>query len=290
MMKNSISTLLFALAAWVLFLSSGNGYGAVYGEGVTGAPGDELNGANPKTCQFCHSTGTFGPPTMTIQFFDSTGTRLVTTYQAGKLYIVRVSILATTGLPLGYGFQMIDIQSGTSNNAKSFLPTAQQNTGIQVTTLTSNTRQYAEHTVVGLTNQFNVKWRAKSANLGNITFYASGTAVNGNGDRSGDGATFKSAEFIQTFVSTNDLAEKIKINLSENPVTEGVTLSLTSPDAHLFQVRVTDLSGRNFLLDSWKIAGGENQKRLHLSHLPKGAYMIQVVENQDVLTKKIIKL
>lgn len=289
-MTNKIYIFLLGIAIWVLFLNSAGGYAAVYGEGVTGAPGDEMNGTTPKTCQFCHSTGAFGSPTMTIQFFDSTGTRAITSYQAGKLYIVRVTITPNSGTPAGYGFQMIDLQSGTNANVKGFLPTAQQNTGIQVTTLSKNARQYAEHNRSSLSNQFNIKWRAPLGNVGNITFYAGGNAVNGNGDRSGDGATSKSAELLQSFVSTNDLAENIQISLSANPFTEGVTVRLTSPDAHQLKVRVTNLVGQSVLFDNWKVTSGENQKTLDLSHLMRGAYMLQVIENQNIVTKKIIKL
>lgn len=290
-MKQNVCTLIAGMAIWMLFLNSSSGYGSVNDEGITGAPGDEMNGANPKTCQYCHSSGAFGPPSMTIQFLDSTATNVVTSYLPNKLYVVRVTITAGSGTPTGYGFQMIDIRKSNNANLKGFLPTTQQNMGIQVTTLMKNARQYAEHNRRNTSNRFDVKWRAPATNgLGIVTFYAAGNAVNGNSDSSGDGTTFKNAELSEGRVSTRDIDENIHFSLSSNLITEGVSLNLLSLDTRLLQVRITDLSGRTVLLDSWKVMSGDNQKTLDLSRMSKGAFMIQIIENQCIVTKKIIKM
>lgn len=290
-MNKNIITLLAGMAILILFLNSSSGYGSVNDEGITGAPGDEMNGANPKTCQYCHSSGAFGPPTMTIQFLDSTATNAVTSYLPTKLYTIRVTITAGSGTPTGYGFQMTDIRKSNSANLKGFLPTSQQNMGIQTTTLMKNARQYAEHNRRSTSNRFDVKWRAPATSgFGIVTFYAAGNAVNGDGDLTGDGATFKNAELPEGRVSTNDIDENIHFSISSNLNTEGVTLNILSTDARILQVRMTDLSGRTVLLDSWKVMSGDNQKILDLSHVNKGAYMIQIIENQSIVTKKIIKM
>lgn len=290
-MKKNIFTLLAGMAILMLFLNSSSGYGSVNDEGITGAPGDEMNGANPKTCQYCHSSGAFGPPTMTIQFLDSTATNAVTSYLPNKLYTIRVTITAGSGTPTGYGLQMIDIRKSNSTNLKGFLPTTQQNTGIQITTLMKNARQYAEHNRRSTSNRFDIKWRAPlTSGLGTVTFYAAGNAVNGDGDLTGDGTTFKNGELPEGRVSTNDIVGNLHFSLSSNLTTEGVTLNLLSPDTRILQVRMTDLSGGTVLLDSWKIMSGGNQKTLDLSQVCKGAYMIQIIENQSIVTKKIIKL
>lgn len=290
-MKNSIYTLFTGIAILILFLNSSSGYGAINDEGITGAPGDETNGANPKTCQYCHSAGTFGPPTMTIQFLDSTATNVVSSYLPNKLYTIRVTITAGSGTPAGYGFQMIDIRKSNNANLKGFLPSAQQNSGIQITTLMKNGRQYAEHNIRSTSNRFNVKWRAPATSgLGIITFYAAGNAVNGNNDLTGDGATFKNAELPEGVVSAKDIVENTQITLSSNPVTEGVTINLISSKVRHLQLRATDMSGRTVLLEPWDIVIGDNQKNINLSSLSKGAYMIQLIEGQSIITKKIIKI
>ena len=290
-MKNNIYTLFAGIAILILFLNSSSGYGSVNDEGITGAPGDEMNGANPKTCQYCHSAGAFGPPTMTIQFLDSTATNIVGTYIPNKLYTIRVTITAGSGTPAGYGFQMIDIRKSNNTNIKGFLPSAQQNSGIQITTLMKNGRQYAEHNMRSIVNRFNVKWRAPATTgLGIITFYAAGNAVNGNNDLTGDGATFKSAEFPEVVVSAKDIVENAQMSISNNPVTEGVVINLESQKERCLQLRVTDMSGRTVLLEPWNITIGNNSKNVNMEQLSKGAYMLQLIEGQSIITKKIIKI
>ena len=286
-MKIKVITLFIGAAIWLFFISASSGYAAINDEGITGAPGDEMNGVNPKTCQYCHSAGAFGPPTMTIQFFDSTGTSAVSSYLPNKRYTIRTTITAGSGTPSGYGFQMIDIRKSNSANVKGFLASNQQNTGIQITTLMKNGRQYAEHDRKSTSNTFNVKWRAPATSgLGTITFYAAGNAVNGNGDLTGDGATFKNAELPEGRVATNDLREDVQIKL----FTEGGTIIVQSPDTRSVRMQMTDLSGRVVLADTWRVTHGENQKTFNFGHLNKGIYLFQLIDNQSLITKKVIKL
>ena len=286
-MKIKVITLFIGSAIWLFFISASSGYAAINDEGITGAPGDEMNGVNPKTCQYCHSAGAFGPPTMTIQFFDSIGTSAVSSYLPNKRYTIRTTITAGSGTPSGYGFQMIDIRKSNSTNVKGFLASNQQNTGIQITTLMKNGRQYAEHDRKSTSNTFNVKWRAPATSgLGTITFYAAGNAVNGNGDLTGDGATFKNAELPEGRVATNDLREDVQIKL----FTEGGTIIVHSPDTRSVRMQMTDLSGRVVLADTWRVTHGENQKTFNFGHLNKGIYLFQLIDNQSLITKKVIKL
>ena len=53
---------------------------------------------------------------------------------------------------------------------------------------------------------------------------------------------------------------------------------------------MTDVSGRSVISENWQIQAGENLKRWDISRLAKGAYMIQIIENQDIISKKIIKI
>ena len=286
-MKKILYSIFSTIAFSTLFLSNSNGPGAIQDSGLTGAPGDDMNGANPKTCQFCHSAGAFGPPSMTVRFFDSAGTTAVTGYLPSRLYTIRVTVTAGSGTPAGYGFQMIDIRKSNNANLKGFLPT--QNTGIQITTLMKNARQYAEHTDRSTSNIFNVKWRAPQSGTGIVTFYASGTAVNGSG-QSGDGSANTNSELPEGRVSTHEWAQNVDISLAPNPITEGVNIRLKSTAARRLQLKVNDILGQTFMVENWSVTVGENLRALDLSHLAKGAYMIQVIENQSVVSKKILKL
>ncbi len=291
-MKKIIYTL-FLSATSLLLISNAGGKAAVANEGMTGAPGDskQANGT-AITCQACHNGGTFNP-TGKIDFFDEAGTAAVTKYEAGKTYTIRFTITAS-GSPGGYGFQMIDIRKSNSANVKGFLPATSQATGIQITAISSGSqanRSYAEQRQSLTSNTINVKWKAPAAGTGAVVFYAVGNAVNRNSSDAGDNGTASvNAEFTELTSSVNELATSVEMAVSPNPITEGVILSLSSKVGKNVQVRITDISGKTVLTDNRAIQAGENAVKLDVSHLVKGAYMIQVIENQNVISKKIVKL
>ena len=291
-MKKTIYTL-FLLGASLLCISNSGGKAAVENEGMTGAPGDRMQAnGTAVTCQFCHNGGAFNP-TAKIEFFNEAGNAAVTKYEAGKNYTIRLTI-AAIGAPAGYGFQMIDIRKSNSSNIKGFLPAASQAAGIQVTALTTGNqanRSYAEQSRRLASNTIDVKWKAPAAGTGIVTFYAVGNAVNGAGGSAGDNGTASiNAEFSELTSNVNELATTVDMLISPNPITEGIVLSLISKASKNVQVRITDISGRTVLSDNRALQAGENTVKLDLSHLVKGAYMIQVVENQNIISKKIVKL
>lgn len=291
-MKKAIYTL-FLFAVSLMCISNSGGKAAVENEGMTGAPGDRMQAnGNAVTCQSCHNGGTFNP-TAKIEFFNEAGNTAVTKYEAGKNYTIRLTI-AASGAPAGYGFQMIDIRKSNSANLKGFLPTASQAAGIQITALTTGNqanRSYAEHSRRLTSNTIDVKWKAPTAGTGVVVFYAVGNAVNGVGGTAGDNGTASvNVELTELTSGVNELAASVEMAVSPNPPTEGVVLSLISKTSKNVQVRITDISGRTVLSDNRAIQAGENTVKLDISQLVKGAYMIQVVENQNVISKKIVKL
>lgn len=282
----------FAFLGVFVLLSFSGGRAGSGDEGNTGAPGDARNGTTPITCQFCHSAGAFGPPTMKIEIYDSTGTTKWTTYKPGLLHMVRVTITAT-GTPVGYGFQMIDIKKTGNTPIAGFLQQGLQTaSNIQIATTSAGSptpnRTYAEHRGRSVTPVFNVQWRAPAKGAGAIVFYTSGTAVNGNNGQTGDGATSTSQEFAEGTTSTKDVAGTLRFEVFNGGNTEGVSLLLTSDRARSVSVRASNLAGQVISLDRWDITSGENTRALRLGGV-KGAYLIQVLDNQSVITKKIIK-
>jgi hypothetical protein len=286
-MKRVLQTLfaLFVLAAFTLNFSGGPAAG---GLALTGSPLDEkLSNGNPRTCQACHSSGSFNP-TLKIETLNEGGTVAVRNYVPGTTYTLRLTISAS-GTPAGYGFQMLDLQKKDNVNVKGFKAAGTQASGIQVSTLSG--REYAEHSQRLTTSTIDVKWKAPATNVGPIVFYAVGNAVNGVGGSAGDNGTAAvSLQFNDPIsASVNELAQNVKMELTPNPVTEGVSLILKSEKSRLLRVQVTDIAGRVVTTDSWQIAAGDNQKTIDLSRLAKGAYMVQLIENQDIISKKIFK-
>lgn len=270
-----------------LFLYLGNAGGPINVQqiGYTGSPVDQS-----VTCNSCHFGGNYGA-SANLEVFDAAGTAAVSSYELGKQYTIRLTITVSTGTPTGYGFQMIDLRQSNNVNVKGFLPTAQQTTGIAVNTITSTGNIYAEHSSRLNTKIINVKWKAPSTNLGVIVFYAAANAVNGNSDISGDSPTAgTSVQLSPLTTGINELAEHISIQLSPNPTPSHVLVSLDSKVSKVLKIQITDISGRIVLSENWSVTMGQNQRLLDMHTFAKGAYMVQIVDNQNIISKKILKL
>jgi hypothetical protein len=284
-MKQIIYTCLL-LSGFFLFSNNALGPVARQQKGYTGAPGDE-----PNTCVTCHNSGTFGT-TAVLQAFDSLGTTAVTRYVLGRTYTLRLTISVTSGTPTGYGFQMIDIRQSNNANVKGFLPKADQAANIGIDTITASSRVYAGHNARLTSNIINVKWKAPSTDIGTVAFYAAANAVNGAGGSAGDNGSPSVRLLLPSPISsrTNELAENITVQLSPNPTPNQLNVMLDSKDAKKLRVQISDITGRLVLADSWSISAGQNQRAFDLKNLSRGAYMVQIIENQNIVSKKIFKL
>ena len=275
-----------AIVTVLLFANNSAGPIIRQQKGYTGAPGDQAN-----TCTTCHNTGTFGSSAK-LEIFDSLGTTLVTKYALGRQYIVRMTISVTSGTPSAYGFQMIDIRKSDNANVKGFLAKTDQATNIGIDTITATSRVYAEHNAPLTSNVINVKWKAPSTDLGNIVFYGAGNAVNLSGSFAGDNGTPSVSVQLASPISSgvNDLADNIKIQLSPNPTPSTIAVSLDSKVAKTVKIQVADIMGRTVLSENWAINVGQNVRSLDLQSFAKGAYMVQIIENQNIVSKKILKI
>lgn len=269
-----------------LFVNNATGPIVRQQKGYTGAPGDQ-----PNTCRTCHNSGTYGT-TATLQVFDSAGTTAVTKYALGKQYTLRLTISVTSGTPSAYGFQMIDLRKRDSTNIKGFLPKTQQAANIGIDTLTATSRVYAEHNAPLTSNVINVLWKAPSTDIGSVVFYAAVNAVNLSSSTAGDlGSPPVSLELASPLSSgVNELAENVQIQLSPNPTPSTVSVWLDSKVSKSLKIQMTDLSGRIVLSENWSVTMGQNQRTLDLHTFAKGAYMVQIIDNQNVVSKKILKL
>ena len=88
----------------------------------------------------------------------------------------------------------------------------------------------------------------------------------------------------------NELAENVQIQLSPNPTPSTLSVWLDSKVSKSLKIQMTDLSGRIVLSENWSVTMGQNQRTLDLHTFAKGAYMVQIIDNQNVVSKKILKL
>jgi len=177
MRLKSIYTLLTSLILFrclILFTGYEDGP-ANSGNAWIGAPGE-----SGVTCGTCHSNpGAFGFVNIAITMHTANGTA-VSSYVPGNIYDISVTVNAEVGAPAGYGFQAVALDA-MNDNAGTF---TSENNIIGVRML--NGRLYAEHNIPSPSRTFVVRWEAPVTDVGDVTFYASGNTVNGDGTTAGD--------------------------------------------------------------------------------------------------------
>lgn len=170
----TILTSLLLFGCLVLFTGYEDGPGNA-GQAWIGAPGE-----SGVTCGTCHSNpGAFGFVNIDISMYTANGNE-VTSYVPGNSYNVTVTVIPEVGAPAGHGFQAVALDVN-NDNAGEFIS---ENDIIGIRTI--NQRLYAEHNMPSPARAFTIRWEAPLNDIGDVTFYASGNAVNGDGTSNGD--------------------------------------------------------------------------------------------------------
>lgn len=178
----------FTLACTLMLLLTGysGGPAALLGAGFTGAPGDM-----PNTCgaAACHGDNAFGDITIEL---TSQGSEV--TYSFAAPTPIEVTVTAASGMPSGYGFQLIAL-----NEDDSPLDVTYTNLSANAKeSVTGSGRKYLEHDDISDSNVFTFDFEPNSVSGSKIRFHVAATAVNralGNGGDSGSvGFTFEAEE------------------------------------------------------------------------------------------------
>lgn len=190
--------------------------------GRTGSPGET-------TCTGCH-TG--------FVINDGTGSVTITSpdlgptweYMPGDTYTIQVTV-ARTGSPL-FGFDLECLTGSTpAQNAGTLIVTNTMETHILNATIQTVVRKNMTHKLNGGlgtdTKTFTFKWAAPTTNVGNVTFYCTGNATNGNGAKTGD-HIYSTTQVVTPAVGagTNDIAaEASTFRVFPNPASDNVFVS-----------------------------------------------------------------
>ncbi|MFZ4785296.1 MAG: choice-of-anchor V domain-containing protein [Flavobacteriales bacterium] len=249
MRKSTLLSLLFAGASlFFLFSSNSNGRATQANTGNTGAPGETT------ICSGCHSGGSYGTITPTIQVFQQGTTTPVTAYVAGTTYDVRFTVTAGTGSPGGYSFQMTCLTSPANNPLAGYSNLGPNVKQKLVTTGTYMGRTYVEHNGVGSINQFDMSWTAPAAGTGTVKFYAAGNCVNLSGSTSGDKAASTS------FTLPESLPLQVSANVTDvqcfGQNTGAIDITVTggvAPLSYLWNDGITALDRSNLLAGEYTL-------------------------------------
>ena len=291
-MKTRILYSIFSLTLLAtLFLSNSGGRAGSANQGNTGAPGDELAGNNPRTCQSCHATGDI-QVTMSLEILDIDNNP-ITAYSPNELYTAIVRIDSAAGpTPQGYGFQVVSLFDADNSDVNGWTESGHSE-NVQIAESTNTNRAYAEHKGVSSNNEFLIQWQAPEAGKGDISFYAAGNGVNDNGTTSGDGAALPQKLTISEGMvsSIKDLSSLgIDLQLSPNPVKNQLFLSFDNHRQEEVFIKILNAAGQVFYTQNLQLIMGKQTKQIDLSQFSKGLYFVQIANEKAISTKKIVKL
>jgi len=157
----------------MVFLANSNGVAEQQGSNRTGEPGTD------PTCSQCHIGSDFGTMTsIEVTHPDSAGA--VSAYLPGTEYVLNITVNTSNGTAPVHGMQSTAVDANGNNAGTFSVPSAnaQLMDG-------QDGRHIFEHSLSSSSNTFSATWLAPS-NGGDVNFFASSIAANGNGGTGGD--------------------------------------------------------------------------------------------------------
>ena len=84
-------------------------------------------------------------------------------------------------------------------------------------------------------------------------------------------------------VSTQDLQAADELQVSPNPATDVLNISVSGADAEQLHVELLDLSGRSVLRQAW------NKEALNIAELAAGQYVLRLIGEKKMWVQRIVK-
>jgi hypothetical protein len=205
--------------------------------GKTGAPGET-------TCISCHDDFNLGDGggSITMGVTNMAGWE----YVPGTTYNMTATVARTGTQLFGVG---IEVLTASGTNAGS-LAITNTSTAIKNATVTGVSRRNVVHTLNGgaapNAKVFEFDWTAPSTNIGNVTFYFSGVAANGDGDAAVGDYVYAGNQVVTPSLGTSihELAPDVEINVYPNPVTDVVKVDYVLRVAERVVITLFDMNGR----------------------------------------------
>ncbi|GAB5553111.1 MAG: hypothetical protein Sapg2KO_27020 [Saprospiraceae bacterium] len=270
--------LFFVGLAYVFFASSSSGPAAVQGRDRTGSP--VANG----NCSNCHFGEDFGTSAVAQFLKDSVE---VDAYIPGETYQFRISI-PTRVKPSSYGFQAVALtgESNTSAGDFSNLPA-----NLQVTTI--NDRDYLEHSQRLPDSTYTIDWVAPEAGTGDVRFYAAVNAVNNASASNGDDPAVleQALTIVESTVNSTFNPDDLRLQWSvfPNPLQSQLFVTLEVAKRQDYTVRVVDMQNRTLQSEQWSVTPGTQSWMTSTENLVPGIYLVQLISDGQVFSRRVIK-
>lgn len=257
-MKKNYLFKLILLAIPVLsfvLMSSNVGQNGAY----SGSPGDSGN-----TCAACHSGGNFGASVSISTNIPVTGYELNTPYD--------ITVTINESGASRHGFALTAERDANNSKAGTFTATS--------STKLVNGNGNITQSDADNGNTWTFTWTSPSTDVGNVSFYASGNAANGNGGTSGDQIVTSSITSPSLGVSE---AKKLEFSMFPNPSTDRLTIKLPSGTFEA-EVGVFDYTGRKIRAEKLS----SNNQQLDVSELATGMYIVRILSDGRVGVQTLI--
>jgi len=279
-----IYTLISALALGLLFMGNSGGRAATQNQGNTGAPGDQMQGNDPWTCQVCHN----GPiqTTIMIEVFEAGTSTAITEYAPDVTYDVKVTVNDVNDDAAGYGFQIVSLVDADESDVNAW---SNPGMGVQIATANETGRSYAEHAGTQDSNEFMVQWTSPAAGAGSVTFYSAGTAVNLADGNGGDGGANTSLNLTERPVGIFDVSSlDATVRVFPNPAANYLNASVESNFSGQVSAEIMDVQGRIAITRPLDLITGTNETQFDVSQLNTGTYMLRLSSEDKVLTTQFM--
>ncbi len=232
--------IVLSIACSFVFIAAEDGVGAGQNRDRSGSPdGDSV-------CQACHSAGAFSPE-ISLSITNQGGEE-VTSYIPGQTYLLEYTVNGTSGNPSAFGFQGTALTDDNENAGLFMNPGTQT----QIETVTNNNvtnRSVVEHSSPTASGTWQAEWQAPANFEGDVTFYYSGVAVNGNFGTSGDGYVGGTSSLSPDFSSSvNSLEDQFYIKGSQS--SQGLSLEVNS-DESTSVATVYGVNGQELFIHTW---------------------------------------
>lgn len=281
--------LLFSAFAGITALTLSSYDNGAYFGGAGNRTGSAGSTANCSTGG-CHSTNTANTkPTVVVL---SNGTP-VTKYLPGVTYTIAVGGSNTSASLPKFGFQLSAVKSSnTSQQAGSF-----SNVPANVAIRNAGGLQLVEHSApLGGTGSgtnwayaTSFSWTAPAAGTGQVTFFLTLNAVNGNNSTSGDQPNNITATINEIPAGITEIDGSIHVAAYPNPATDYVNLRMSDVAAGTYAVTVFDLNGKKIVTESVQVSGSNFETTLSARTWAAGLYHIQIAGNGAEKTLSVVK-
>lgn len=280
-MRNKILLTVFAFTLTLLLTSSTEDNNGKAGR--TGSPGEQ-------TCyNGCHSSYSLnsGPGSVAL-----TSDIPVDGYTPNQTYNMHLTVTHAGVSLFGLGLEAL-----TTTNANAGTLTAGVGSTIKTTTISGVSRRNITHSLgggVGTTgyHSFDFTWKAPAAGTGNVTFYFTGVAADGNNHNSGDyvySGTQPYSEYVVPSSVNNISSSQSALNIYPNPGKGVFTVSYDLENEVTVEAGIYTLSGE--LIQPVILSGhiGSNQQQvMPEKQIPAGIYLLKVTAGGQTSSKKLI--